>query len=161
MHTPRICLENNDQRHMSSEEPTLRQMATVIWQVWSLEARAAREAIEAEQRRRLESFRAELRKIIGDRDDINIRINGGCVEAEVEDICFVAFEFSAPGTQEQLTLVTLLGRCPSCGAEAMSEPFYNLAGLGKMLERFAPISNHLCYYDLLNKPDISDKGRGR
>jgi hypothetical protein len=41
-------------------------------------------------------------------------------------------------------MITLLGRCPSCGVETMSRPFFDLAGLGKMLAEFEPIYGHYC-----------------
>lgn len=53
-------------------------------------------------------------------------------------------EYPASKTREGLTLVTLIGRCPSCGTETISEPFYGLAGPGRMLEAFQPTSGHLC-----------------
>ena len=42
-------------------------------------------AAEAEQSRRVERFRAELHRIVGERDGISFKVNGGCVEAKVED----------------------------------------------------------------------------
>jgi hypothetical protein len=127
----------------------LRLAAMTVWRYWCSDGRAgaareAMEAVEAEQRRRIESFRTELQKIIGEGLNIKIKINGGCVEAEIEDLCFVAVELPPSYKQEHLTLVALLGRCSSCGVETMSEPFYNFAGLGKMLERFEPGHQHLC-----------------
>jgi hypothetical protein len=132
---------------MGSEGPTLRQLAITVWHVWSPRSTSTREAVESKQRRRIERFRAELFKIIGETVEINIRINGGCVEAKVEDLRFIAFEIPSSEQSGYMTLVTLLGRCPSCGTETMSEPIYNLAGVGKMLESFEPIRRHLCYND--------------
>lgn len=133
---------------MNTEEVTLRQVAIMVWHVWSPEAKAAKEVTEAAQERRIESFRTELQRIIGDKFDINIRINGGCVEAKIEDLSFIAFEIPTHNKQEYVTLVTLLGRCPSCGVATMSEPIYNLPGLGKMLESFEPFHKHVCLRQL-------------
>jgi hypothetical protein len=136
---------------MSNEEPSeLRLAALIVWHFWrtvgtSIAPSDATEAIEAEQRRRIESFRTELQRIIGEGLDIKIRINGGCVEAEIEDLRFVALELPTLGKQGYTTLVTLLGRCPSCGVEAMSEPIFNFVGLGKQLEQFVPILDHYCH----------------
>jgi hypothetical protein len=99
---------------------------------------------KAGQSRRVGRFRAEMRRIVGERDDISFWLNGGCVEAEVEGLRFAALEYPASKTRREFTLVTLLGRCPSCGVETMSEPFSSLAGLGRMLEKFEPISGHFC-----------------
>lgn len=132
----------------SSKGQELRTAAILVWhyqQMGGGEAWAATENTKAEQTRRVERFRAELHRIIGQRDDISFTANGGCIEAEVEDLRFVAFEIPSHHKQEQLILVTLLGRCPSCGVETMSEPFHSFAGLGKMLERFEPIQAHLCF----------------
>ena len=126
----------------------LRMAAIIVWHhqhMGGADSWAAAEATAAEQAKRVERFRAELQRIIWTREDISIRINGGCVEAEIEDIRFVALELPASGKHKPLTLVTLLGRCPSCGMETLSEPIYDLAGLGKMLEQFEPIHRHLCF----------------
>jgi len=122
----------------------LRLAALLSWYYWCPEARAAREKTEAERRGRVERFRAELAKIFGNKCDVSISINGGCVEALIEDLRLAAYEFTDPRTKEPRTMVSLLGRCSSCGAETLSEPFADLAGLGKSLERFAPVSEHLC-----------------
>jgi hypothetical protein len=132
---------------MNGEESSdLRIAAIALWHYQRMEAGevgSAASATASEQARRVERFRAELQRIVGEREDISLKINGGCVEAEVEDLRFIAYEFLSP-KQEQWTLVTLLGRCPVCGVETMSKPFYNLAGLGKMLENFEPSYSHLC-----------------
>jgi len=122
----------------------LRLAALLSWYYWCPEARAAREKTEAELRRRIDRFRAELLKIFGHKSDLSISINGGCIEAVIEDLRLVAYEFTAPLTKEARTMVSLLGRCSSCGAETLSEPFVDLAGLGKWLERFEPFSEHFC-----------------
>lgn len=138
-----------DERASSSEPSELRMAAILIWHLRGKadgkEAWTAMLKTEAERRRRVEKFRVELRRIIGERDDIRFRVNGGCVEAEVEDLRFAALELIASKKSEFQTLVTLLGRCPSCGVEVMSEPFYNIAGLGNMLASFEPIDKHFCY----------------
>lgn len=108
------------------------------------EARLAAEFAEEKVAQRVERFLAELWGIIGKRDDINVRVNGGCVEAEVEDLHFAALEVPSRKMPGDRTFVTLLGRCPMCGAEIMSEPIYSLAGLGKMLNKFQPIEAHYC-----------------
>lgn len=134
---------------MSIKEPSeLRMAAILIWRLEHLGERGttlAVEAIKAREDQRIERFRDALRMIFRGIDEINFKVNGGCVEAEIEDLRFVALEFPATGQQEPLTAVTLLGRCPSCGVETRSEPFYRLSGLGKMLEKFEPIRWHYCY----------------
>jgi hypothetical protein len=135
--------EGSDNNRM----PELRMAAIAVWyyqRMGAKEAWAETLKMNAEQSHRVEQFRVELHRIIGERDDISFRVNGGCVEAEVEDLRFIAFEITPPHKQEILTLVTLLGRCPICGAEAMSEPIFNLAGLGERLETFKPIGHHPC-----------------
>jgi hypothetical protein len=130
---------------MSSEESyELRLAAMIVWHYWNAEAKAAREATEAEQSRRIQSFRKEIERIVGRNFDIRIIVNGGCLEAIIEDVHFIALEFTSSATQEHTMLVSLLGRCRTCGVETMSEPFYNLAGLGKMLEKFKPSTLHSC-----------------
>jgi hypothetical protein len=127
--------------------PELRTAAIAVWYYQRMEAKEAWAAtlkMNAEQLHRVEQFRAELLRIVGERDDISFKVNGGCVEAEVEDLRFVAFEITPPHKQEILTLVTLLGRCPICSAETISEPIFNLAGLGERLEKFKPIGHHPC-----------------
>ena len=134
---------------MSSKEPSeLRMAAILVWRYEHLGERGttlAVEAIKAKEAQRIERFRDALRMIFREIGEISFRINGGCIEAEIEDLRFVALEFPASNKQEPLTVVTLLGRCPSCGVEAMSEPFHELSGLGKMLEKFEPIHWHYCY----------------
>lgn len=130
------------------EIPELRTAAILVWHYQQVEgggeAWAAMLKTKEEQSQRVETFRAELYRIVGTRDDIRLRINGGCVEAEIEDLRFVALESTTAKTQERMTLVTLLGRCPSCGVETMSEPLFNLANLGRMLEKFEPVYEHIC-----------------
>jgi hypothetical protein len=131
----------------SGETSELRKAAILVWhhqRAAGSEAWAAMLKTTAEQARRLDIFRTELHRILGERTDICFRINGGCVEADVEDLRFVALEFPAYELRENLPLVTLLGRCPQCGVEIVSEPFHSFAGLGKMLERFEPIYHHSC-----------------
>lgn len=130
---------------MSSERSSLRQIAIMVWRILSPEAR---NGIEAEQHQRMERFHAELQRIVGDGFDIRIIVNGGCLEAVIEDLRFVAYEFVIPKNQEPITAVTLLGRCPTCGVETMSKPFFNLEGLGKTLEMFEPTLEHYCYSTL-------------
>ncbi len=133
---------------MSSKEPSdLRIAAILVWRHEHLGERGtplAVEAIKAREEQRIVRFRDALQMIFRGTGEISFRINGGCIEAEVEDLRFVALEFPASGQQEPLTAVTLLGRCPSCGVETRSEPIYNLIGLGAMLERFKPILHHFC-----------------
>lgn len=136
--------EDIDSNDMSDE---LRTAAILVWHYQRMrgsEAWAAAMETNAEQRRRVERFRAELHSIVGKREDISLKVNGGCVEAEIEGLRFVSLEIPPFRNQGHLTLVTLLGRCPMCGAETMSEPLHNLAGLGRMLEMFEPIQAHLC-----------------
>lgn len=141
----------NELTYMNSEGLSdLRLAALISWHFWRTEGtlmkpREATEAVEAEEKRRIESFRTELQRVLGEKLEIKIRINGGCVEAEVEDLRFVALELSSSGKQESTTVVTLLGRCPSCGVETMSEPIYSFWGLGQRLERFEPILDHYCH----------------
>jgi hypothetical protein len=125
-------------------------VAIALSRYWHVEGERRKEPqalmreVEADEARRIERFRLELRKVVGERDDISFRMNGGCVEAAVEDLRFVALEYLAPKTGERVALVTLLGRCPSCGVETITEPIHNLIGLGKRLESFEPIQEHLC-----------------
>lgn len=134
----------------SSETPELRTAAIAVWHYWHMEGKNGREAwaamleTEANQSRRVEQFRAELYKIVGAREDISFRLNGGCVEAVVEDLRFLSYELITPRMKEPCMMVSLLGRCPSCGAETRSEPFSHLAGLGKQLESFEPAYEHFC-----------------
>lgn len=134
----------------NNENIELRTAAIAVWhysrmkEIRGQEAWTATVETNAVQQQRIERFRSELYRVVGERDDIRLKINGGCVEADVEDLRFVALELTASKSQEHQTVVTLLGRCPSCGTETMSEPIYNLAGLGKMLERFKPILDHFC-----------------
>ena len=128
--------------------PELRTAAIAVWRYQQLmvgsEAWAATLRMLEGQAFRVEQFRAELHTIIGERDDIIFRVNGGCIEAEVEDLRFVGLELISSKPQEHQTVVTLLGRCPSCGVETISEPFFSLGGLGEMLESFQPIYGHSC-----------------
>jgi hypothetical protein len=129
------------------ESSELRLAAILVWRHEHLGERGttlAVEAIKAREAQRIERFRDALLMIFRGIDEISFRINGGCIEAEIEDLRFVALEFPASGQQEPLMAVTLLGRCPSCGVEMMSEPFYNLPGLGRMLEEFKPLYQHFC-----------------
>lgn len=134
----------------SCETPGLRMAAIAVWRYQHVEGAGMKEPqaiileVKEEESRRIEQFRAELRRVVGERDDISFRINGGCVEAEVEDLRFVALEYTVPKTRKRMTLVTLLGRCPSCGTETITEPIHNLTGLGKRLEQFEPIKEHCC-----------------
>lgn len=124
----------------------LRKAAILVWHHQRTgDGRQAWEAMletEAKQSMRVERFRSELHKIVGERDDIIFMVNGGCIEAEVEDLHFAGLEVTASRGNGEQTLVTLLGRCPSCGALTMSEPFETFGGLGKILEKFQPISEH-------------------
>jgi hypothetical protein len=132
----------------SERTPGLREAAILVWHHQRTgDGREAWEAMletEAQQSRRVERFSAGLRRIVGERDDISFRVNGGCVEADVEGLQFAGLEVTGSKEREGQTLVTLLGRCPSCGALTMSEPFDTIGGLGKMLEKFEPISEHFC-----------------
>lgn len=134
---------------MGSNEPSeLRMAAILLWRHEHLGERgttSAVEAIKTREEQRIERFRDALQMIFRGMDDISFRINGGCIEAEIDDLRFAALEFPASSKQEPVTTVTLLGRCPSCGAEVMSEPFHCLSKLGKMLEKFEPIRWHYCY----------------
>jgi hypothetical protein len=129
---------------MSSEEVTLRQIAIMVWHRWSPEAYVAKETTEAALKGQIERFRAELYSIVGERPDINIKVNGGCIEAEVEDLRFVSYELTMPETEEICTLVALIGRCPACGTETASKPFSHLSTLGRLLEKFEPGFQHYC-----------------
>lgn len=122
-------------------------MAITLWHYQSIganEARLAPKATMAEQLQRIERFRAELIRIFGDRDDIHLTINGGCVEAAIDDLRFLAYEITIPKTKELHTMVSLLGRCPSCGVQTMSRPFADLPGFGRALEKFEPTYEHFC-----------------
>jgi hypothetical protein len=133
---------------MSSETTSeLRLMAITLWHYQNMGGSAARlaaEATEKEQALRIERFHAELIRIFGDRADIRLKVNGGCVEAVLDDLRFLTYEFTIPRTKELRTMVSLLGRCPSCGVETMSRPFADLPGLGRMLEEFEPTYEYFC-----------------
>lgn len=131
---------------MSDEQLSdLRLAALLSWYYRCPEARAAHEKMKAERRGRIERFRAELVKIFGSKCEMQISINGGCLEAVIEDLRLAAYESIAPLTKEPRTMVSLLGRCASCGVETLSEPVSDLAGLGKILEKFEPIPEHFCH----------------
>jgi hypothetical protein len=131
---------------MSNEgQSFIRQAAISTWHCLCPRAKETKEAKEIEEARRVESFRQELQKIAGSNYDFRITINGGCLEAVIDDLRFVAYETSSAKSKGQLTAVTLLGRCGSCGLETPSKPFYDLAGLGELLERFEPIPWHCCF----------------
>src|SRR5919107_3101929 len=132
--------EDTDSRQLSH----LRLAAILSWYSRCPEARAAHEKHEAELRERFSRFRSHLVKMFGGKCHISISMNGGCLEAGIEDLRLVAYEYVSSQTKELCTMVSLVGRCASCGAEAMSEPFCDLPGLGKMLERFEPSERHLC-----------------
>ncbi|HEY0375333.1 MAG TPA: hypothetical protein VGC87_00070 [Pyrinomonadaceae bacterium] len=132
---------------MNIESPTeIYTVALIMWHFQRMELKEAVKAADAtkdKQRGRVERFRETLHQVVGKQEDIIFRLNGGCVEAEVDGLRFAALEIPSEeyGT---VSLATLLGRCPLCGVRTMSEPFYNLAGLGKMLEKFEPIGWHSC-----------------
>jgi hypothetical protein len=130
---------------MREKEPSfMRLVAISTWRCTSPEARIAGEARDAEEERRIESFRQKLQHIAVYNTDFDIVINGGCLEAVIDDLRFIAYEITSHKTEEHRTVLTLLGRCPSCGVETVSEPFKDLAGLGKILEEFVPIVHHFC-----------------
>jgi hypothetical protein len=130
---------------MSDEQlPDLHVAAILSWYYWCPEARADSERTEAERRERVERFRSALVCIFGGKYDFRITVNGGCIETEIEGLRLLAYEVTPSQKTETRTMVTLLGRCPSCGVEAMSETFIDLSGLGKQLERFEPIYDHFC-----------------
>lgn len=124
----------------------LRLLATIVWDIWRPEDKEIKERLAAEQEKRVERFRLELQRIIGKSFDINITNNVGCIEAIIDDLHFIAYEIASSESTVPTTLVTLLGRCPSCGVETMSRPFYHLAGLGKLLENFEPLFHHICFH---------------
>lgn len=134
----------------TSETPELRTAAIAVWHYWRMEEKggdaawAATLETKAKQSRLVERFRAELYRIVGEREGISFRINGGCVEAVVEDLHFISYELTIPRIKEPCMMVSLLSRCPSCGTETRSEPFAHLVGLGKMLESFKPAYEHFC-----------------
>lgn len=134
---------------MSREEaPEMRTIAILLWRLEQFGERgteAAAEAIKARDEQRIERFREAMKMIFYRTDEIRFKINGGCVEAEIEGLRFVGLEFPARDNGEASTAATLLGRCPSCGAEVMSEMIHSLAHLGKILEKFEPIRWHYCY----------------
>jgi hypothetical protein len=133
------------ERDMSDEQISdLRLAAILSWYYWCPEARAAHEKTKAERESRIERFRAELAKIFGSKCEMQISINGGCIEAVIEDLRLAAYEFTSPVTKEPRMMVSLLGRCSNCGAETLSEPVSDLAGLGERLEKFEPIYEHYC-----------------
>lgn len=134
---------------MSGGTPDLYTVAIAMWHFQRMKLKDAFQAAEttkAEQAQRVERFREELQKVVWEREDIRFRINGGCVEAEVEGLRFVALEIPGEKEGEHLALVTLLGRCSLCSLETRSEPIYNLPELGRMLEEFKPSHSHLCYW---------------
>lgn len=133
----------------SGEKNELRTAAILVWHHQRIgdgrKAWVAMLETNADQWRRVEQFRAELHRVVGAREDISFRINGGCVEAEVENLRFAALETTSPQTQQHQTLITLLGRCPSCGVETPSVPLHSFSMLGRLLDRFEPHHQHSCY----------------
>lgn len=133
---------------MSSKEPSeLRIAAILLWRNEHLGERgtsSAVEAIKAREEQRIGRFRDALQMIFKEIGEVNLRVNGGCVEAEIDDLRLLSHEFTTPGSSEPSTTVSLLGRCPSCGVETRSRPFFDLSGLGRMLEDFEPAYEHFC-----------------
>ena len=124
--------------------PHLHLAALLSWYYWCPEARAASEKTEVEREERIKNFRSTLARVFGNKYDFRITINGGCLETEIEGLRLTAYEFAPTLKTENTMMVALLGRCPSCGVETMSSPFITLAGLGRILENFEPISRHTC-----------------
>ena len=133
---------------MSIETPSeFCQAAILIYYIQSTGPHTAEEALKAtlsEQSEQVERFRTQLISLFGDATEMQVKLNGGCVEAAIEELRFLSYESRSYRTKELETMVTLLGRCPACGVETMSRPFIDLAGLGKMLVKFEPIFEHLC-----------------
>jgi hypothetical protein len=126
----------------------LRMAAILVWHHRRMGGSEAWEAMletKAEQARRVKRFRSELHRVVGKRDDINFKVNGGCIEAEIEDLRFIALDVNSSEKKKKAMRIALLGRCPSCGTETASEPVYSFARLGEMLERFEPCHRHICY----------------
>src|SRR5437868_12805738 len=108
----------------NKESLELRTAAILVWRYLHLEERgtaSAVEAIKAREKERIECFQESLQMILKGAGEIHYRINGGCVEAEADGLRFVALELTSQNNQEELMLVTVLGRCPMCGEESMSE----------------------------------------
>lgn len=128
---------------MSTEESFVLRLAAIgTWHYGQPEGKAEWKAADAELEHRIHRFREEIERIIGNGFDFKITVNGGCLEALIEDIRFIALEYTSSKNQEDVTIVTLLGRCSYCGVETMSKPFYNLSGLGQTLEKFEPNFRH-------------------
>jgi hypothetical protein len=126
----------------------LRMAAIFVCHHRRMGGREAWEAVletEAEQTRCVERFREELHGLVGNREDISFKVNGGCIEAEVEDLRFIVLDIISSDKKKKAVRIALLGRCPSCGTETASEHVYSLARLGEMLERFEPCNRHICY----------------
>jgi hypothetical protein len=123
------------------------QAAILIHHLQSMKSEEAVEALKAtvsEQEQRMARFRARLIDLFGHEREMQIKLNGGCVEAAIEELRFLSYEYRSPRTKELEMVITLLGRCPACGVETMSRPFVDLAGLGKLLVKFEPIFEHGC-----------------
>lgn len=124
--------------------PHLHLAALLSWYYWCPEAKAASERTEAKREERVERFRSTLIRVFGNKYDFRITANGGCLETEIEGLRLLAYEFVSSPKKENMMMLALLGRCPACGVETMSSPFITLAGLGKILENFEPVSRHTC-----------------
>src|ERR1044071_7497490 len=102
------------------EQSFIRTLAIATWRCLNPKPLDAAEARNAEESKRVERFCRELRKIAGENFDIDVTVNGGCLEAIIDDLRFVAYEVTPTG-EVHYTVLTVLGRCPSCGVEVISE----------------------------------------
>lgn len=81
---------------MSIEESSVLRMAAIgTWHYGQPEAKAEWKAADAELERRIQRFREEIERIVGKGFDFKITINGGCLEALIEDVRFIALEFTS------------------------------------------------------------------
>jgi hypothetical protein len=116
----------------------------------------ALEAWAQEQERRKQSERKKrkrrAKKIEEDIDDLLPRdVDGLRYERNLEDPLWeaVVAVTDTDGSVLRFTYdddgeLSLIGECPGCHGEAMSQPVGSAEDLGEVLEKFAPSSSHDC-----------------
>ena len=116
---------------------SLREKAILAWQ----HERPMREAARLEKRaKQLTAVRDKLRAIFSEDYEIKVGIDASeGVVASVEDLRFTAITYSY-----ELITISLVERCPQCGADLPIAPVSNLADIGQALEEFAAGIKHEC-----------------
>jgi hypothetical protein len=116
----------------------------------------ALEAWSQEQERRKNAERKKrkrkAKKIEEDIDDLLPKdAEGFQVERNLDDPTYnvVVVVTDTDGTPLRFSYdendeLSLIGECPTCHHETVSEPIGSAASLGEMIERFAPTSSHDC-----------------